>query len=246
MKSRQFNSGFCVFVCLLLMHGTVQANVKGRVKASMQEKETYWVGQQLQLNLDLLTTGYSFSDVQFNLPELEGAFLMQMDSNTIKMSENLNGETWQSIRYPLTIFAHKPGPIQIPPVKVRFSSASIFGAEPRQFMLQTQTVSLYATMPPGAHAGDLVVSTSSFELEYKWQPALSQLQLLEGVEAEKYELSPGDAISLSISRRAGSISGMLLTPIPVFEVEGLSAYPQSADIDDKVNLIASGIGSFLQ
>ena len=88
-------AGLIIFASLLclLVQTVSHADVKGRVRISLQDDKTAWVGQQLQVNLDLLTTGYRFSDAQFNLPQPGGAFLMQTDTTTIKLTESINGES---------------------------------------------------------------------------------------------------------------------------------------------------------
>ena len=64
-----------------------QANdVQADVAISIQQSDDIWAGQQVTLNLDLKTTGFSFSNTHFNLPEVSNAFLMQPDSTTILQS----------------------------------------------------------------------------------------------------------------------------------------------------------------
>ena len=49
---------------------------------SVEQDQDIWAGQQVTLDLDLKTTGFSFSNTHFNLPEVSGAFLMQTDTTT--------------------------------------------------------------------------------------------------------------------------------------------------------------------
>jgi hypothetical protein len=51
-------------------------DVKADVTISIQQDKETWAGQQVTVSLDLKTTGFSFSNSHFNLPELSGAFLM--------------------------------------------------------------------------------------------------------------------------------------------------------------------------
>ena len=60
-------------VYLLLLPSPSIYAVDGRVRASLEETKQVWVGQRVLLNVDLLTTGYSFSDQHFQLPEKSGA-----------------------------------------------------------------------------------------------------------------------------------------------------------------------------
>lgn len=193
---------------------------EARVRAAIGAEETPWAGQQVTLDLDLLTDGTSFSDVQFNLPDVEGAFLLRVDSSTIKRTERIDGETWQVIRYPLALFPQAPGRIEVPPIDVRFAVTERFGVPPKAFELATGPVSFEVAWPPGAPAGSLVVSTRDFRVEHAWQGP-------EGV------VKAGDAMSLAVTRRAADISAMLLPPLPVFETEGLGAYPEAPEVADR-------------
>ena len=209
---------------LLLPHSVFAQDddVKADVTISIQQEQETWVGQQVTVNLDLKTTGFSFSNSHFNLPELSGAFLMQTDTTTIKFSENIDGETWQVIRYPLALYPLKAGQLEIPSIAVRFNTSAGFGSTVRAFEFQTEPLQLTVKLPPGVKEGALLVTTTSFQLDHDWQPQSGTAQT-------------GDAFTLTVSRRASDISAMLLPPIPVFRTEGLAAYPQTPEVNDKTS-----------
>lgn len=196
--------------------------VKASVEVSIQQDQEFWTGQQITLNLDLKTTGFSFSDTHFNLPEVSGAFLMQTDTTTIKLTEKIDSIDWQIIRYPFALYPQKAGKLEIPPIAVRFSTSAGFGSPQKAFEFQTSPLELSITLPPGVKEGDLVVTTGSFELDYDWQPATGTAR-------------PGDAFTLTVTRRADDISAMLLPPLPAFRSAGLATYPQAPEISDKTN-----------
>jgi len=209
---------------LLLPLSVVAADqeVKADVAISVQQDQDIWAGQQVTLKLDLKTTGFSFSDSHFNLPEVPGAFLMQTDTTTIKFTEKIDGQTWQIVRYPLALYPQKAGQLEIPSIAVRFSTSAGFGSTEKAFEFQTKALVLTIISPPGVKDGDLVITTPSFELDYQWQPESGTAQT-------------GDAFTLTVKRRASDISAMLLPPLPVFRAEGLAAYPQAPEVNDKTN-----------
>ena len=112
--------------------------------------------------------------------------------------------------------------MQIPPIDVRFTTSAGFGSEERAFEFKTDPLELTVSLPPGAKPGELIVTTTSFELEHDWQPATGAANI-------------GDAVTLTVNRRAGDISAMLLPPLPVFQADGLAAYPQAPDVNDKTD-----------
>jgi hypothetical protein len=223
MMINTFTKIILLFGLLLPLSVFAQENdVKADVTIGIQQDKETWAGQQVTVNLDLKTTGFSFSNSHFNLPELSGAFLMQTDTTTIKFSENIDGETWQVIRYPLALYPQKAGQLEIPSIAVRFNTSAGFGSTERAFEFQTEPLQLTVKLPPGIKEGELLVTTTSFELEHDWQPQSGTAQT-------------GDAFTLTVNRRASDISAMLLPPLPVFQTDGLAAYPQAPEVNDITN-----------
>jgi hypothetical protein len=221
------NRGLCKFIILagLLLPTSVLAQdneVKASVAISIEQTQEVWAGQQVTLNLDLKTTGLSFSNSHFNLPEVNGAFLMQTDTTTIKLTEKIDNRDWQIVRYPLALYPQKAGQIEIPSIDVRFTTSAGFGKTEKNVEFQTRALELEVKLPPGVTPGDMVITTSSFELDHNWQPA-------EGAA------KTGDAITLTVNRRAEDISAMLLPPLPVFRTDGLATYPKAPEVEDKTD-----------
>jgi hypothetical protein len=212
------------FACLLAPFAVFaqQDEVQARVDIGIQPGQAFWAGQQITVNLDLKTTGFSFSDSHFNLPEVSGGFLMQTDTTTIKLNENVNGQSWQIIRYPLAFYPQTSGQLEIPPIDVRFTTSAGFGSVEKAFEFQTEALTLEIKLPPGVTEGALLVTTSAFELDHDWQPLTTSART-------------GDAFTLKVTRRADDISAMLLPPLPVFRTDGLAAYPQPPGVNDKTN-----------
>lgn len=213
------------FVTGLLLPFALPAQVdevKAAVDISIEQDQELWAGQQVTLNLDLKTTGFSFSNSHFNLPDVSGAFLMQTDTTTIKLTENIDGQDWQIVRYPLALYPQKAGKLEVPTIDVRFSTSAGFGSEEKAFEFQTKPLEVNINFPPGAKAGELVVTTTSFELEHDWQPVSGTSKT-------------GDAVTLTVSRRAGDISAMLLPPLPVFRTDGLASYPKTPEVNDRTD-----------
>jgi hypothetical protein len=147
---------------------------------------------------------------------------MQTDTTTIKLTEKIDGLNWQVIRYPLALYPQKAGQLEIPSIDVRFKTSAGFGSTEKAFSFQTESLQIIVESPPGVKQGELVITTTSFELDYNWQPESAGAQT-------------GDAFTLTVTRQANDISAMLLPPLPVFSSEGLASYPQAPEIKDKTN-----------
>ena len=211
----------CFFI-LLSTQLAAEDEVNANIAISIQTDGDIWRGQQVTLNLDLKTTGFSFSNTHFNLPEVNGAFLMQTDTTTIKLSEKIDGVTWQIIRYPLALYPQTTGELEIPSIDVRFNSSAGFGSTEKAFEFQTAALQMLIQSPAGVPASELVITSTSFKFDYDWQPESGITQT-------------GDAITLTVSRQASDISAMLLPPLPVYQVEGLATYPQAPVVNDKTD-----------
>lgn len=181
-----------------------------------------WAGAQITLNLDIKTDGLSFADVFFDLPEVSGAYLLRTDSNTVKLSEQRAGETWQVLRYPLSLFVPHGGTVSIPTFEVRFKTSAGFGTPAVAHAFTTAPVELTVLQPPGVNPNDMVTTTPELEIDYDWSiPAGSVV--------------PGDALTLTVLRRSAKVSAMLLPPLPVYMTPGLAAYPAAPELEDRSN-----------
>jgi hypothetical protein len=59
---------FLVFILISSQLTVADDELHTNVVISVQQDAEIWTGQQVTLNLDLKTTGFSFSNTHFNLP----------------------------------------------------------------------------------------------------------------------------------------------------------------------------------
>lgn len=222
IAAQPHNALLVIFIAsFLLLPGTALGE-EADVDLTTRQQGQVWAGEQLTLNLDIKTNGQSFSDVFFDLPEVTGAFLLRTDSSTVKLTEQRGSDSWQVLRYPLSLFVPQGRTIKVPAFEVRFQTSRGFGTEPTTHKLLTPALELDVTQPPGVDAGDMVVSSPGLEVNYTWT-----------LPAEP--VKPGDALTLTVERRSERVSAMLLPPLPVFETPGLASYPAAPELDDRSN-----------
>ena len=117
--------GILALTLLMISDGILASdNLQGEIRLQPAREGTVWVGQELELNLDLLSTGFSFGGQHFNLPEVSGAYLLQADSSTVKLSEQRDGETWQGLRYSLLLYPQREGQLSVPSFEVSFTASA--------------------------------------------------------------------------------------------------------------------------
>jgi len=216
-----------LFVWMVFSEPLAAQAVQGEIRLQTGREGPVWVGQELELNLDLLSTGFSFGGQQFSLPEVSGAYLLQADSSTLKLSEKRDGEAWQGLRYSFLLYPQREGRLEIPPFQVRFTASAGYGRKPVPFQFETGPLQIEARLPPGVDGKRLLVTSSDFAVQTKWMPRHA------GEEA--MQLKVGDALTLTINRRAASVPGMVFSPLPDMTIEGLRAYPEAPRVNDEIN-----------
>ena len=205
--------------CLLLLLASVQASadLQGEIQFEAGREGATWLGQELELNLDLWSDGVSFGDQSFVLPEVKGAYLLQADSSTVKLNDSRDGDGWQGLRYTFLLYPQRAGRLEVPSFEVRFSARAGYDSEPAGFRFQTPVLFVEAQLPPGANASGLVVTSASFTMESSWTPTLPD----EGPG----NLKVGDAVTLEVTRSARDIPGMVFAPLPDYRSKAWASIP---------------------
>jgi hypothetical protein len=230
--NRRPNSLACGLAVILLCGFQIAStrastDLQGEIRLEAEREGATWLGRELELSLDIWSNGVSFGDQLFVLPEVKGAYLLQADSSTVKLSENRGGVQWQGLRYTLLLYPQRAGRLEVPSFEVRFSARAGYGTEPQIFNFQTPVKFIDARLPPGADTGGLLVTTSSFSMEASWTPSLP--------DDGPGQLKVGDAITLEVRRRAQDVPGMVFAPLPEFSIDGLGVYPDPARVNDRIN-----------
>jgi len=217
-----------LLLALLFVTGDLAADsLQGEIRFLPAREGPVWVGQELELQLDLMSTGFSFSGQQFSLPDVSGAYLLQADSSTVKLNESRGAEAWQGLRYSFLLYPQREGRLVIPAFEVRFSASAGFGQTPKTFRFETEPLTVETQMPPGADRAGLLVTTTDFTMTAEWSPAQTG--------DETSQLKVGDALRLNITRRAAGVPGMVFSPLPDFEIDGLQDYHDPPRVNDQIN-----------
>ena len=199
----------------------VQA-LEARVRAGLEVDGEAWIGQQVILKIDLLTNALSFSGQRIHLPDVPGALVLEDAVSTVKLSERVDGETWQVLSYRYPLFAQRAGRIEIAPAAVAFAVAEGYGKEAVPFDLETAALVLQVRSPPGVSEPERLVTTTNFALEVEITPDAADLQV-------------GDALTRTVTRSAAAVSGMAFAPLPVPDIPGVAVYPKAPEVADSNN-----------
>ena len=222
------NSLLILLVLLSLTPAAIRADDRASIRFEASREEAVWVGERLDLNLELWTTDVSFSGQSFVQPQVSGGYLMPAESGTIKLNEQRHGLSWQGLRYTMSLYPQRAGEIEVPAFDVRFSTSAGYGSEPTEHRFRTQALQLESRLPPGADSSGLLVTTRQFSIDAEWEPSFT---LGDG----PLELLTGDALVLTLKREASGVPGMVFAPLPELEIEGLGVYTDAPTVQDRAN-----------
>jgi hypothetical protein len=191
------------------------------MRSSLAQAGPVWVGQRVTIKVALLTTTFFASAPVFQLPTIPHALLMQIEDHPVLGTEQIDDTTYNVQQHELALFMLRPGSYTVPAFMVRFASAPHYGEPSVEHQLTTQAIQVEARMPPGAEHLPSLISTRELRVTETWQPQPTQAHL-------------GDAFTRTITLSAPDVPGMVLPPLPLAQVDGLTVYPKPPIVQDQV------------
>ncbi|MDF1700011.1 MAG: hypothetical protein P1V36_02475 [Planctomycetota bacterium] len=184
--------------------------------------ERPYVGQRATVTLVLKTSRFFRGAPTFRVPDLPGAILRQESAFAVNGSETIEGETFATQSWELTLYAQTLRPIVVPPIAVTMRVAGK-GAEILEVAARTASIQVQPRLPEGAPAGELILSARGLTMAASREPE------------EGRALHVGDALRRTITLTVADAPGMLIPPLPAFEHLGLAVYPDPAQVTDKTD-----------
>jgi len=178
------------------------------------------VGERVTFSVELLVRGQFSGTTHFDVPEVEDAIVMRPSDRPVLGSKTVDGESYVTQTHEFVLFAQRAGERTVPPITARFSSKERFDKPTVEHGLQTAPFQVKAVAPKGSRPGEVVASTTEFEVTEAWSPQPSQAKA-------------GDAFTRVITMRANGVPGMLLPPVRASRIEGLGVYPKPPKVQDR-------------
>lgn len=210
---------YAAILCLLLLCKATFAADAAIVKLVQPQATAVMAGERLSFAVELLAQGQFSGPTYFALPKMDGAIIMQVSERPILGTQQINGETYVSARYNFAVYAQRAGRLHVPSVIARFGSKKSFDRPTSEYRLQTEPFNIKVTAPPGAVAGEAVVSTSKLSATETWSPKLDEAKV-------------GDAFIRTITVHVHDAPAMLLPPPNLDNPEGFAIYPESQQTQD--------------
>lgn len=223
-RRRAAIAGFALaaVVASALAPGPAHAIVVLGTRVTLDPSEAVWVGQFVDVAVDVLTDEVVGPAPAIDLPAVDGGVILRVGSQGVRTSDTVDGRTVQVFRYSCALFPHRAGTIELPSIRLRFPDAD--GSPPP---VATDPVTLEAGMPPGAESLATIVSAPEVEISESWSP--------DPRDPPAGGVMVGDAFTRTVVMEAPDVLAMGFPPLPAPEIDGLGVYPKPPAVEDREN-----------
>ena len=209
---------------LLLAGPLCAAEPQLKVQAQLVPGASVVVGEQLYLQVDVLTDTWFTAAATLPALKLDGARVQAPGGEAQHTTQVIDGHTFYGMRYAYRITPGVAQPFTVPALTV--------SAQPGQastpLSAQSLPLTFQATQPPGFAPGEPVLVASGLRLS----------QTLTATD-----LNVGDSLTRTLTLQADDAPGLSLPPPAAAAVAGLRLYPQApaiSNLDDGRGGITGG------
>lgn len=195
-----------------------------RAQAHLVPGNNVVVGEQVQLQVDVLTDSWFTAAASLPPLQLNGARVQAPDGESEHLNQVIEGKTFYGMRYRYRITPAVAQTFTIPALTVQAQP----GQASAPLSAQTAPLSFQATQPPGFDPGESVLVAEG-------------LRLTQTVSTPP--LKVGDTLTRTLTLQADNTPGLSLPPPDQAQVKGLRRYPQSpviSNLDDGRGNISGG------
>ena len=214
----------CCGVLLLLAGPLWAAEPQLRVQAILLPGSSVVVGEQLQVQVDVLTDTWFTAAATLPDLKLPGARVQPPNGEAQHTTEVIDGQTFYGMRYSYGITPNVAQHFNVPALTV--------SAQPGQasapLSAQSQPLAFDASQPPGFAPGEPVLVASAVRLS----------QTLAA-----HDLKVGDSLTRTLTLQADNTPGLSLPPPTAARINGLRLYPQApsiSNLDDGRGAVTGG------
>lgn len=220
LPSHMLAAHVLVMLACIVSPGIVAQEPK--VRASMEEKDTVYVGQKATLVVELLAPGYFASAANFEVPDPKGLILIPPTGSPVVSSEDVDGLSYTVQRHEVSVLAQNAGEVIIPPLTVRFQyKRNPLDKEAVSAQVETPEVKFTTTQPPGTEKLGMVISARDLEVKEVWHP-----------DPATAKPKAGDAFTRTITFTAPEVPGMMFPPFHADAIDGIGIYPKTPEVHD--------------
>jgi hypothetical protein len=211
-------SHHCVFLMIFMLAISCLCIAEGpaSLKSELNKPDEIWVGQRLELSVTLYTT-ISFRGVpRFSLPRDSGMVIIVSDDRPLLGSETIDGTSYMSKQYSISIFPLRAGTLTLPSFQVEFAYQGDDGQR-AEISLPTTAQQFTVMDVPGSDPELPMITGEDVKVDDQWEPKPGKATV-------------GDAFLRTVTMTATGLPGMAFPPLKVDNVEGLAIYPRQPQV----------------
>jgi len=210
--------GLLCLLCLLCLLGATALHAQPARVTMELSREHAWSGQRVPFFISLRAGGPFVGTAQFDLPQLPGVLLLKIGAPVLGTCTGDSGNCFVQT-HEFALFAQRAGPLDLPPIAVRFASRERFDGPALETQGKTTPVRIVVQRPPGSEGLAFVATTPELAVSESWDPDPAQARV-------------GTVLTRRIVQRASDLPAMALSPPPAATVTGVRIYvaePQARD-----------------
>ena len=192
-----------------------------KVRAYLEPDKDIYVGQLVRLWVEVTTSTWFSKAPRYPELQLDGAITLMPEQLGVNFSDRVGGATRTGQRQRYAIIPQRAGALAIPPLTVT-TSVSIDGKPSDPVTLQTEPLTIDATMPPGTQDFEQVLTTQGLKVEQTY-------------DREFTDLKVGDSVTRTVTLQGEDTFALALPATRFPDVPGARAYPSQPILEDKVN-----------
>lgn len=189
------------------------------VRATVEDDGKIVPGQQVRVDVDVLTPDFFTSPPQFPLFDIPNALVTLPEERSQNLTETIDGMQYSGIRKAYLVVPQVSGTFIVPEVQIEFGYS--VGGKPARGAVKMPPVS-FAVAAPASGGQPITFAASNLTIEQSLDPVAPSLKV-------------GDALVRTITVTAGDTQAMMIPPIDVGTVAGLRQYLKPPKIEDGVD-----------
>lgn len=209
---------WCRFAMLMgLLQGLSANEVIVRTQLS---PETVWVGQRMQLQIDVLGKNGWAQITDLSEIEVPGSYVRPSGNSRVRLNETIQGASYTGQRYELSIYPQRSGAQQLPSIDLLIKIQTWgpqSSAEPIE--VATDAIPFSATLPEAADSTLPLIVSTDFSANQTWEPDQSDFKV-------------GDALKRRVTLTVKDLPAMVLPPLSDNRVAGVSTYSETPKLSD--------------
>lgn len=186
------------------------------LRSELRQPEKIWVGQRLDLDVTLFTTSAFAGVPRFDLPKDAGLAILEDDSHPLLDTKTIDGVSYISKQYTLSLFPLRTGTLTIPAFPVEFGYQGDVG-QTVDTTLSTAAARVTVLDVPGADPQLPLVTATDLNIDDRWDPSPDKVVV-------------GDAFTRTITMRATGLPGMALPPLRLSSSDGVAVYARQPQV----------------